>query len=128
MPTTPISGQHGKITYGSGPTTLGITDWTYKPMSNPLDVSNTTDGRRRIAGLGDAEGSFNVHVDTGATMEADLAPGTILAINMFTDGTKKYAVANAIIDTIEYKVEIEGTYDAAVSWKLASGSFATSPS
>jgi hypothetical protein len=125
---TPIAGQHGKITYGSGPTTLAITNWSYKPMANPIDVSNTTDGRRRIAGLGDAEGSFDVHVDTAATMEADLAPGTILAVNMFTDGTKKYAIANAIIDTIEYKVEVEGTYDASISWKLASGSYATSPS
>jgi len=127
MPTTPISGKSGKVTYGSGPTTLGITNWSYKIMSNPIDVSNTTDGRKRIAGLSDAEGSFDVHVDTGATMEADLAPGTVLDIKMFTDGTKKYDVTNAIIDTIEYKVEVEGTYDATVSWKVGSGSFASSP-
>lgn len=121
MPTTPISGRLGKVTYGAGPTTLGITDWTYKLMGNPIDVSNTTDGRARIAGLEDTEGDFNVHVDTGGTMETDLAKGTLVTLNLFTDGTKKFSTIKAIIDTITYKNAVEGTYDAAVSWKQASG-------
>jgi hypothetical protein len=125
--TTPISGKLGKIEYGATPKILGITDWTYKPMGNPLDVSNTSDGRRRINGLSDAEGDFNLHVDTAATMEADLAPGTIITISMFTDGTKKYLIPTAVIDTITYKNAIEGTYDAAVSWKLASGTAPAAP-
>jgi hypothetical protein len=121
MATTPISGKLGKVTYGSGPTTLAVTDWSMNNSAGTLDLPNTVDGRLRIPGLGDADGDFNVHVDTAVTTEADLAVGTILALNLYTDGTKKYAIAHAIIDKIAYKNAVEGSYDAAVTWKLASG-------
>lgn len=125
--TTPISGKLGKITYGAGPTTLAIKKWSFKPSANSLDVSNTTDGRRRIPGLFDAEYSFDLHVDTAATLESDLQVGTIATLNLFTDGTKKYTQANVIIESIDYSVEIEGSYDASVTAKLASGVPAISP-
>jgi SH3-like domain-containing protein len=126
--TTPISGQHLKVTYGTGPTTLAATNWKANPKGNPIDVSNGVDGRRRIAGLGDADGSFDVHVDTAATTEADLAAGTLVTLNLYTDAAKRYPAIAAIIDSVDISNEVEGTYDASIKWSLASGTFPSAPS
>lgn len=124
---TPISGKDGKVTYGTGPTTMAITKWSLKNNSNAIDVSNTTDGRRRIAGLPDAEGTVEVHVDTAATYETDLAVGTIVNLALYTLSNKKYTVNYAIIDSIDYSNEVEGTYDATFAWKLAQGTPPVAP-
>ena len=125
--TTPIAGTACKVTYGATPTTCAVTEWTYKPMGNTIDVSNGVDGRRRIAGLPDCEGTFKLHVDTAATYEADLAKGTLVTLNFFTDSAKKYSSIAAIIEDVEYSNSVEGTYDATFTWKLASGTAPDAP-
>lgn len=127
MATTPISGKDGKVTYGVGPTTLAITKWTYKPDPKLIDVSNTSDGRYRIPGLGDAEGSVTCHVDTAATHETGLAPGTAVTLNLYTTSAKKFGPISAIIDAPEYSSEVEGTYDATFNWKLSLGTAPVAP-
>lgn len=125
---TIISGKSGKVTYGVTPTVLAITKWTLKITGGVLKVPNTTDGMRRIAGLPDAEGTIVVHVDTAATTEADLAVNTILtSLKLFTDGTKSYSYTSAIITDVEYGNEVEGTYDATISWALAVGAPVNAP-
>jgi len=117
VPTTPISGKNGKVTYGGSPTTVAITDWSLKLDPSLIDVSNTTDGRARIAGLGDVDGSFKTHVDTASTYEADLAPGTSVTLKLYTDGTKCYTVL-AIMDAPDITNKVDGTYDITFNFKL----------
>jgi hypothetical protein len=126
---TIISGKDGKVTYTVGNTnaTLAITSWDMTIMGGLIDVSNTTDGRRRITGLPDAEGSFELHVDTAGTMEATIAPGTTASLDLYTDSTHKFSAIPALIDNIKYKNEVEGTYDATVAWKLRIGTPVNAP-
>jgi hypothetical protein len=121
VPETPISGKDGKVTYGASPTTMGVTGWTYRPTANVLDVSNTSDGRLRIAGLPDATGSCNVHVNTAPEHETALAPGTTVALNLYIAPTKGYALPAVIITDVEYGIEVEGSYDATFNFAIQSG-------
>lgn len=120
MPTTPISGKDGKVTYGAGANTLGITKWTLKKKGNTQDVSNTTDGRRRIKGLPDAEGDVEGHVDSAADLSATLAEGDVVTLKLYTDGTKFYSLT-AIVEELEFSNEVEKTYDFKFKYQLASG-------
>ncbi len=117
---TPISGKDGKATWGPGATTLAITKWKLKKMTKALDVSNTTDGRRRIAGLRDAEGSFTLHVDTDADISTTIVDGDIAALKLYINSTKFYSFS-AIVEDLDFSSEVEGSYDCTANFKLAIG-------
>jgi hypothetical protein len=123
--TTPLAGYGGKVTYkiGAGSAiTMAISKWTYKPKANLLDRPNTVDGRRRILGLADYEGTIEIQgLDTSGTADTDLVPGTICDIELYTDGTKKIPCVNSIIGDPELSEEIEGTYDATFPFYMQYG-------
>jgi hypothetical protein len=122
--TTPISGKDGKADYkiGAGSVNvIAITSWSYKPKPGLLDLPNTTDGRRRVAGLVDWEATIEVHVDTTSTIDTDLQPGVSATFNLYTDGTKKFGPLNGIVGEVEFKNEVEGSYDMTIPIQMAYG-------
>lgn len=129
MAYTPLSGKNGKVTYGSSPKTVAVTKWSIKDDGGVLKLPNTTDGMRRIAGLGDSTGTFECHIDVDVTAayETDLAVGTIVKLQFYTDGTKSYTYTNAIITGRSISNEVEGSYDGSFEWALASGTPVAAP-
>src|SRR5262245_4596383 len=116
-----IAGIDGKVTYGVTPVTMAVNKWTAKASGGLLDRPSTTDGRRRIPGLPDLEGTISITVDTSATAETDLAPGVIVVLNLFTSSAKKIGPINAIIDSFDPSNDVEGSYDAEIAWKWQVG-------
>jgi hypothetical protein len=123
--TTPLAGYGGSVTYTvSGGTlkTMAISKWTYKPKANLLDRPNTVDGRRRIVGLPDYEGTIEIQgLDTLGSADVDLVPGTVVSISLSTDGTKAIPCVHSIIGDPELSEEIEGTYDATFPFYMQYG-------
>ncbi len=124
-PTTlPISGKDGKADYkiGSGAVNvISVTKWEFNPKPGLLDLPNTTDGRRRVAGLVDYDGTIETHVDTASTIDTDLIAGTTVTLNLYTDGTKKYGPLIAIIGDVKISNDVEGSYDMSIPFMMASG-------
>lgn len=123
--TAPLAGYGGKLTYkiGSGSAiTMAISKWTYKPKGNLLDRPNSVDGRRRLLGLVDFEGTIEIQgLDTSGSADVDLVPGLVVDIELYTDGTKKIPCVNSIIGDPELSLEIEGTYDATFPFMMQYG-------
>ncbi len=124
LTTFPISGKDGKADYkiGAGATTVvSVSKWGLNPKPNLLDRPNTTDGRRRIAGLPDYDGEIEVHVDTASTIDTDLIAGTNCVINLYTDGTKKIGPLTVIIGDVKISNDVEGSYDMTIPFMMAGG-------
>jgi hypothetical protein len=124
LTTLPISGVNGKADYkiGAGSVNvIAVSKWEYNPKPNLLDLPNTTDGRRRVAGLPDYDGSIEVHVDTASTIDTDLVAGVTCTLNLYTDGTKKIGPLTAIIGDAKYSNSVEGSYDYTIPFMMAGG-------
>lgn len=121
--TAPISGQNGTVTYKIGAGSAidaNVGKWSFRPKANLIDRPNTTDGRRRIQGLVDYEGDFEMSVNTNGTADTDLVAGTVVVLTLSTDGTKKYTI-NAILGDPEITNDVEGTYDMKVPFMMQFG-------
>jgi hypothetical protein len=123
--TTPLAGFGGYVKYtvsGGSQKTMAIGKWTYKPKANLLDRPNSVDGRRRIAGLPDYEGTIEIQgLDTNGSADTDLIPGAVVDIQLSADGTKKIDCVNSIIGDPELSNEVEGTYDATFPFMMQYG-------
>lgn len=125
-PTTiPISGKDSKVDYkiGAGAVTiLAHSKWDITPKPNILDLPNSVDGRRRIAGLPDFEGTISCKgVDTASSVQTDLLGGVTADFNFYPDGVKKWGPYTLIVGDVKISNEVEGSYDLEVPVMLASG-------
>lgn len=97
------SGKDGSCTINA--VSCSITDWEFNPKANLVDCTDsgtTADYEAHLVGR--KSGSFNLkgHVDlTGTPQLTTLAVGTVLStINLIANGTKKYAIASATVETL----------------------------
>lgn len=110
----------------SGSTVLPINKWTLTVKGNNKDVSNARDGRSRIPGVTDAEGTLTMHWDSANqptdTGGANFRVGAIVTLLLILDGATNGFQLSAIIDEINPSSEFEGTEDFDVKFSLAAGS------
>lgn len=100
--------------------------WEFEIQSNNKNATNSRDGRKRIAGLPDATGSFDLPYDSAAdptvTANGGIREGSVLAMKFFVDDTHFWAI-NVIVDSIGAGQEIEGDKPLMfpVKWSMESG-------
>lgn len=114
----------------SGATQLAVKKWDMTVKGNVKDVSNSKDGRKRIAGVQDAEGSLMLHWDSANqptnTSAPNLRGGSILTLKLVTDGATNGFELSAIIDEVHTSSDFDGTIDFDCKFFLESG-FVTYP-
>lgn len=111
---------------------LPITKWNGSFTGNNVQVSNSRDGRARIAGNPDATGSATAHwdvanrlTDTTATGPG-IRPGAIVDLLLaetpaaLTDPLGSFRLT-AIIDALNPSAEFEGAIDVDFTWSLQKG-------
>lgn len=122
------NGADGLVKIGS--VTLPVTKWDGTIKGNNKDVSNGRDGRLRIKGVSDAEGSASMHWDSANQPTAttpNIRDGMIVPILLIMDGTTNGFAMMAIIDEVHISNEFEGTNDFDFKYSLAVGSSLTYP-
>jgi hypothetical protein len=100
------SGKNGLVKSGS--TQLAeITGWKLSTKSNnPAWNSSTSSGsKKRVAGVKDGSGSFDLKVDDSDEIYDTLVEGDSVTLNLYLNATKFFAVP-ALIDNIDYDVDI----------------------
>lgn len=111
---------------------MAVTKWDLRITGNNQQVSNSKDGRKRIAGVADASGSLTLHYDSAnqphdAVAGPGLKHGALVALELGTTaaaGTTPLDCfrLNALIDEVSISSEFEGTIDASVTFSLETGS------
>ena len=100
------SAKSGTVSFGSTPTLVAdITNITLTETAAPNDyASSSTSGEmRRVMGLSDIRGSFDILVDA---IPGGIAPGTTVAIVIKTDGaTTLYTDTSYIVD-VQYGIPV----------------------
>jgi hypothetical protein len=115
------AGFNGKV-FANG-VELSATKYSLTDKANAKDVSNTKDGRKRIATLPDAEASVDLHWDANlqpTDNPPNLRRGTILTFQFYVS-PGKYFSWNGLIDEVTISSEIEGTVDYSVKVVMESG-------
>lgn len=102
------SGKAGTMTVGGSP--VKIADWEFNGKANLPDAtdSGSAAGFEEHV-IGRKSGTFTVsgYVDHAAAQPATLAAGAALAtVNLTTDGTLKYVIASASVESIRTGVKI----------------------
>jgi len=117
-----ITGTAGYVLY-DGSAVVGVKEWSMNYAADMFDATNMSDTapthKSYISGLKSATGSFSGNVTAGDAdaIITDFVPGTSYAIELYTDGTDKYAftafisnidkhVPNRMRDTYEKDMEI----------------------
>lgn len=110
---------------GTTPIVLPVAKWDLTIKGNNRDVSNARDGRYRIPGLQDAEGSFNMPYDSASDPNlaagGGLVAGTTVTLNLYVDGATNFYAGAFIIDEVGPAMEIEGEIQFNVKFSLQSG-------
>lgn len=112
---------------------LGVTNWELTINGNNKDVSNSLAGRKRIPGIPDANGTANLHYDTGnlpvdetAATGLNLRPGSIVGLDLVQEGEASGGTGgfrlSAILDTCKVSSEFDGTIEYEVTFSLEDGS------
>lgn len=124
---TPIyhAGKDGKVKAGA--TELAIMKWNATDKGNNQDVSNSKDGRKRIGGLGDSDGSLEAYWDSANPMTSLSGPAirrsSIIALHLISDGSAQEFAVSAIVDEVEVSSEIAGKIEYKIKWSQESGDF-----
>jgi hypothetical protein len=120
-----ITGPSGAIT--SNTASVGGKKWTLTAKGNNKDVSNFKDGRKRIPGLADAEGTIEIPAIDPATPPYDssankpnLIPGAIVALVLKLDTGHTFPLS-AIIDEVSPSQDVEGNAAYEVKFSIESG-------
>lgn len=110
---------------------MAVTKWDLRITGNNQQVSNSKDGRKRIAGVADASGSLTLHYDSGnppqnTSTGPGLRHGTILGLELCVDtagiaDTTKTFRLSAIVDEVTASSEFEGLEEYGISFSLADG-------
>jgi hypothetical protein len=122
----PITGPSGAIT-SNGAAVAGK-KWSLTAKGNNKDVSNFVNGRYRIAGLPDAEGTIEIPlIDPAAppynpgVSNPNLVPGAVVALSLKMDSGHTFPLT-AIIDEVNPSQDIENNATYEVKFSLQSGS------
>jgi hypothetical protein len=101
-----ISGKDGTLHVGSGEVTP-VTNWRLEKTSgNKAYAANDTGGaRRRVAGVRDCRGSFEVKATSTGHMPVDEGDSVTLQLHVDDSGNNYYQVP-AIIDQVRVDVDI----------------------
>lgn len=115
----PVSGLNGKAYYGSTPTEIEITRWTFKRSTGTIDVtdsSNSTAGYRSKIANGFVEGAGTIEglVKLGV---AQPTFGTEVTLKLSTN-TARYWSGSAIITDMEESLEVAGSNASSVSFSF----------
>jgi hypothetical protein len=112
---------------------LAVTKWDARITSDVQDYSNVRDGRWRIPGNDDVEGTLTMHFDaahrptdaTGGTgPHPNIRHGSILDVQLSVDGSDvrvncfRYRI---ILNQVEYSSDWNGAIDFNCSYRLQSG-------
>ena len=112
---------------------MDATKWSLKIKSNNKDVSGSKSGRKRIAGVPDADGSVDFFYDSANPQPDDtpstgpnIRAGSILQLELIEDGsdtggTESFRLT-AIVDEVDASSEFDGTIDYNCTFSLADGS------
>ena len=107
-----ITGKAGYVLYDSS-AVVGVKEWSMNYAADMFDATNMSDSapthKSYISGLKAATGSFSGNVTAGDadSIITDFVPGTSYAIELYTDGTDKYAFT-AFISNIDINVAVDG--------------------
>ena len=121
------AGQHGKFkVVGTPDVDLPTSKWDVEINSNNKKVFNSRDGVKRVPGLSDFSGSFNLPYDSAndPTLAANggLKEGSIIVFKGFIDDTHFYLLPS-IVDSIGAASEIEGEIMFPVKFSQESGTY-----
>lgn len=125
-----VSGDHCQIIgqNNAANATMPGQKWSMKIDPKTKDVSNSRDGRKRIRGVTDAEGSFEVVLDTGTNKQpydpanAGFYDGNTFVLQLYIDLTHFFQLT-AIISGVTPSIDsFDGVAMYSVDFQLASGS------
>ena len=108
----------------SGTTTLPVTKWNMTIHGNTHDVSNVSDGRKRIGGTQDADGDLMMHWDSANNPTAatpDIKDNSVVTLHLITDGSTQEFSLSAIISEVHISSDFAGTIDFSCKFQLESG-------
>jgi hypothetical protein len=100
------SAKSGTVAFGAGPTLVAdITNISINETAapNPYASSSTSGEMRRVMGIGDITGSFDILVDA---IPAGIAPGTSVALVIKSDGSTTMFTDTAYINDVSYGVPV----------------------
>ena len=119
------------VMLGTDPVSLPADKWTMTIKGMTKDMSNMRDGRKRIGGLIDAEGSFDLKYDLAndPTTEAKgkIRNGAVVDLKLYlgpyaaSGPASPFYAVKAIIDDITPAAEFANEATISVKWSLESG-------
>lgn len=102
------SGKAGTCTVAASP--IKIADWEFNGKASTPDATDSgtaADYEAHVVGRKSGGFTLSGYVDHAAPQPAVLAAGTVIAtINLTTDGTLKYVIASATVESIRTGVKI----------------------
>jgi len=113
---------HVVVTFGATTLELPAKGWKLTIDGKTKDVSNARDGRYRIGGLVDANGSVDMPMDGAIYVPR---PKDIITLKLYTNyngGTGNYFYGlTAIVSTYDPATQIEGETMLPINFQLQSG-------
>lgn len=134
-----FSGKGGKVKVGS--TAIAeVTKWNFKPTSNnPSWGSSSSNGyKKRVAGVKDGSGSFDVKIDRSSLFLATVKEGDEVTLNLYLEThfdnatppveDSKYYIVPAIIDSVDVNVDVDNGEPVSATIEFSSNGAWTNPS